>query len=227
MTYVDFAAVTNATHRSKRDNFMADWETVIYAKTEGDFEQKYASLRTKYSQQHTLINYIHNNKYPKRQQFAKAWTSKHRHLGHIVTSRAESGHSRFKQWLAHNHHDLLDIKDRWASLTKVFLTDYRADLARERDRIPHSLRVTRWNRIDITTTPPQVIERVDPELNNQIVARAIRLLVHQLELARDHIVNNKPCTGQFESIHGIPCYHSVRQMANHNVTVRKEHFHRH
>ena len=87
--------------------------------------------------------------------------------------------------------------------------------------------MTRWNSIDTTTTPPRVIERVDPELNKQIVARAIKLLVYQLDLARDHVVNNKPCTGQFESIHGIPCYHSVRQMANHNVTVRKEHFHRH
>ena len=38
ITHVDFAAVTNATYRSKRDNFMADWETVVYAKTEGEFE---------------------------------------------------------------------------------------------------------------------------------------------------------------------------------------------
>ena len=50
VTHVEFAAETNATRRSKRDNFMADWETVIYVKTEGDFKQKYTSLRTKYSQ---------------------------------------------------------------------------------------------------------------------------------------------------------------------------------
>ena len=39
------------------------------------------------------------------------------------------------------------------------------ELVRERDRVPHELRVTRWYPVDTTITPHRVIERVDLELN--------------------------------------------------------------
>jgi len=109
---------------------------------EQEFKERYASLQEKYVHQSTLLTYIHEEKYLKRQQFAKPWTSQVRYFGHTVTSRAESGHSKFKGWLLHSCHDLLDVKDRWALMTRSFLTDYRKELATERDRITHKLQVT-------------------------------------------------------------------------------------
>ena len=62
------------------------------------------------------------------------------------------------------------------SLHRVFLTDYRTQLARERDRVSHDLRITRWNPIDLVTE--EIIQRVDLELNKQIVVRIVKLLVY-------------------------------------------------
>ena len=107
---------------------MANWQAIIYTKTEQDFEEQYAALRVKYTNQISLINYIHENKYPKRHLFAKAWTSRINHLRHTVTSRVEGGHSRFKKWLSHNRHDLLSIRDQWKSMTRTFMQEYHKEL---------------------------------------------------------------------------------------------------
>lgn len=220
-----FSDETNKRRKQRREEFMADWEAICYARTEQEFEERYSSLREKYFHQSNLLTYLHEEKYPKRQQFAKPWTSQVCHFGHTVTSRAESGHSKFKGWLLHSRHDLLDIKDRWASMTRTFLTDYRKELATERDRITHELRVTRWNPKEFDPVTKQPIQYLDPELNNQVVDRALRLLVKQLEYARDDVQYNMPCSGQFEKIHGIPCYHTIREFRAAKITIKKGHIH--
>ena len=95
-----------------------------------------------------------------------------------------------------------------------FLNEYRKSIAQARDRVYHDLKASRW-------------DLLDPELNKQVVPEAMRLLVKQLYLARDEVVNNKPCTGNFEAIHGIPCYHTLRLMKSLNSIVRMEDFHCH
>jgi len=50
------------------------------------------------------------------------------------------------------------------------------------------------------------------------------LLVKQLYLAKDDVVKT---TGDFETIQGIPCYHSLRVMQRLNVKVTKHDFHKH
>ena len=98
---------------------MADWQALTYAKTEQDFEDGYMALRAKYFHQPLLIQYVHENKYPKRHLFTKAWTSQVHHLGHTVTSRVESGHSKFKLWLGHNRPVmLLDWRPFWIGLDR-------------------------------------------------------------------------------------------------------------
>ena len=103
---------------------MGDWDALYYTRTEEEFDERYATFHEKYGYLPLLIQYIHKEKYPKRKQFAKPWTSQVRHFGHTVTSRGESGHSQFKGWLLHNRHNLLNIKDRWASITRTFLTNF-------------------------------------------------------------------------------------------------------
>jgi hypothetical protein len=115
---------------------------VVYKRTDDEFEAAYRGLKEKYSGQPRILQYLDHNKYPKRQQFAKPWTSSHRHFGHIATSRGEAGHASFKRYLQGNRHDLLDLKDKWAVMMKVWRNDFLAQFAAARDRPAHELKAT-------------------------------------------------------------------------------------
>ena len=110
-------------------------------------------------------------------------------------------------------------------MTRTFLQEHRKELVQERDRVAHQLCVSRYNTIDKETQQPT--EYIDPNLNSQIVDRALKLFVNQLDLARDTVANNSPCSGIFEQIYGIPCYHSIRGLKDAKITIKKGHFHLH
>jgi len=204
---------------------MQRWERLCYARTEQEFEQLYATFHADYYHIHSLWEYINTEKYPKRKEFAKPWTGQVNHFGHTVTSAGEAGHSTFKKFLLHSKHDLLEIKDCWLLMTRTFLTNYRKQLAQERDRTTYELRVTRWNPKEVDPITKRPIHYLDPELNSQICDRALKLLVKQLKFASDEIEYNKPCTGYFEQIYSIPCYHTIRELRAANIMIKKGHFH--
>ena len=103
----------NEENKEKRKSFLERWNTVISQPTEEEFEDYYKLFKRFYADQPELVNYIEKNKYPVRHQFATAFTSKFRHLGHSATSRGENGHRMFKRYLLSSRHDLLELKDRW------------------------------------------------------------------------------------------------------------------
>ena len=187
---------------------------VVYAQTEEAFETAYSALKTKYADQPSLIEYLDQHKYPKRHGFVKAFTSRYRHFGHCVTSQGERGHSELKAYLQNNRHTLLDLKDRWVVMSRVFRVNYQKDLALARDRVYHDLNAKRW---------PDLL---NPKLNQQIVPEATKLLVQQLHLMKDE-VNQRPCRGSFERVNGIPCYHTLRTLRALKSTVGYEDFHPH
>src|SRR6266480_267724 len=225
MVHPEFGDEINTRRKAKRDEFMADWQALTFTKIEQDFEDRYTALRAKYPHQHLLLQYVRENKYPKYHLFIKAWTSQVRHLGHTVTSRVESGHSKFKLWLGHNRHDVLSIKDRWTSMTRIFLQEHCKELVQERDQVAHQLRVSRYNTIDKETQQPT--EYINPNLNSQIIDRGLKLFINQLNLTRDTVTNNSPCSGIFEQIYGIPCYHSIHGLKDTKITIKKGHFYLH
>jgi hypothetical protein len=59
---------------------------VVNQQTEEAFEQGYQELKRLYADQQALVSYLDAEKYPKRHQFVKAFTSKHSHFGHIAFS---------------------------------------------------------------------------------------------------------------------------------------------
>ena len=89
----------------------------------------------------------------------------------------------------------------------------------------HQLRVSRYNTINKETQQPT--KYIDLNLNSQIVNRALKLFINQLDLARDTVTNNSPCSGIFKQIYGIPCYHSIRGLKDAKITIKKGHFHLH
>jgi hypothetical protein len=110
-------------------------------------------------------------------------------------------------------------------MKNVFKVNYAKDLAIARTRIAHDLQAKRWDYVDPETR--QIVQVVDPDLNKQIVPAGMKLLVKQLYLARDDVVNNRQCSGDFETIYGIPCYHSLHEMQQLKVNIARHHFHRH
>ena len=74
-------------------------QQVVNAKTKESFEQAWETLRNQYSDQQDLLNYVQNNKYPKRHEWAKAFTCRYCHFDHQVTSKGEGGYAHFKQYL--------------------------------------------------------------------------------------------------------------------------------
>ena len=119
-----------------------------------------------------------------------------------------------KAYLQNNRHNLLDLKDRWVVMSRVFRVNYQKNLALVRGRVYHDLNAKRW---------PDLL---NPKLNQQIVPEAMKLLVKQLHLMKDE-VNQKPCSGSFERVNGIPCYHTLRTLGALKSTVGCEDFHPH
>ena len=97
-----------------------------------------------------------------------------------------------------NRHDLLELKDRIQTSIEVCIQNFKRDLAIKRDRVYHDLDAKRW-------------KCLDPQLNQQIVPQAMELLVKQLHLAKDEL-RVSHCSGSFMSIHGIPFYHTIRDL---------------
>jgi hypothetical protein len=140
---------------------------VVYTQTEEAFETAYNALKTKYADQPSLIEYLDQHKYPKRHGFVKAFISNYRH------SQGEWGYSELKAYLQNNRHNLLDLKDRWIVMSRVFRVNYQKDLAPARDHVYHDLNAKRW---------PDLL---GPKLSQQIVPAAMKLLVKQLHLMKD------------------------------------------
>jgi hypothetical protein len=112
-----------------------------------------------------------------------------------------------------NRHDLLELKDRIQTSIEVCIQNFKRELAIKRDRVYHDLNAKRW-------------KCLDPQLNQQIVPQAMELLVKQLHLAKDELRVN-PCSGSFMSIHGIPCYHIIRDLQQYQEQITRRHFHYH
>jgi hypothetical protein len=121
-------------------------EQTTYAKSEEQFEDLWRALKREYGDQPKITDYLDTYKYPKRQEFVKAWASKTKNLGHNVTSRGEGGHHYLKSFLEGNHHDLLELKDRIQASIEVFIANFKRDLAMKRDRVRIDLDMRRWKK---------------------------------------------------------------------------------
>jgi hypothetical protein len=175
----------------------------------------YQQLRSDYSDQPLLIEYLHNYKYPTRQQWAKAWTSHITHFGNCATSRLEGGHHHLKTWLTTNQGDLMELKDKLTAIHNVAQAKYRTEAATKRDRPAHQYHAKRWPKL------------LDQDLNYHISPPAMKLLAEQLFIIADQVAVVRPCTGCFEKIHQIPCHHTLRAYARYKRIVTKEDFHQH
>jgi hypothetical protein len=94
--------------RAEFDEFMQDWNQVLYSTTEQSFNTSYFDLRTKYSENRCLV-YLEKNVIPFKSLIAAAWTKFKKHLGNTVSSRAEGQHRVIKEYFSSSMGDLLSV----------------------------------------------------------------------------------------------------------------------
>jgi hypothetical protein len=99
-------------------------------------------------------------------------------------------------------------------MLNVWQNNFKATLAQSRDRVAHDLNAKRW-------------DYIDPELNKQVVPTGMKLLVKQLLLVPNEVNHHSECSSSFETINGIPCYHTIRELKRLNVKITKNHINKH
>ncbi len=119
----------------ERDQFMARWKQVVYAKTEYDFDQIWQKLLSDYSSQPALCSYLQQNQYQTRTAWAAAWTSQYRHYGTTTTSPIEGMHSVLKRYLGSSQGDLLLVVERIMNMVENQYSQYQKDIASARHTI--------------------------------------------------------------------------------------------
>lgn len=120
-----------------------------------------------------------------------------------------------KTWLTNNQGDLLELKDKIKASHDVVNTNFRRDAVTKRDRPAHEYHAKRWPKL------------LDQDLNRYIAPQAMKLLAEQLFRMADRVANTTPCSGSFEKIFQIPCYHTLRTYVNYERKVTKDDFHQH
>jgi hypothetical protein len=118
-----------------RDAFMERWIKVTYSKTKEAFEEAYQQLKTDYSEQLALLEYLDEFKYSTKELYAEAYTSQFKQYGITVTSRIESGHSCLKKFLGTSKSDLFGVVKVISMLHTEQYDKIRGGLAQSRDSI--------------------------------------------------------------------------------------------
>src|SRR5947209_4549497 len=102
------------------DQFLGAWKHVTYVATEEEFNARWDTFKDNAPPE--AIAYIEKQRLPEKHRYVAAWTNKHRHLEHIVSSRGESAHYRVKGYISTSTGTLLTVFD---SLTEAHENEFK------------------------------------------------------------------------------------------------------
>ena len=198
---------------NQRSEFMGRWAQIVYSKTEAEFESKWKALQTDYKDQDALCKYLDKNQYPVRHQWARPWTSQHRHYNTTSTSPIEGSHKVLKDYLMTSAGDLLRVVERIGHMVENQYHLYRNAIASARNTIKHTHRLEKMPFLPIG-------------IHHDITPPAIELVRKQDEIRQKYRRERRflPCTGSFERINDLPCYHTLQSMENVRSSLRMSHF---
>jgi hypothetical protein len=197
----------------QRSDFMGRWNQIVYSKTEAEFESKWKALQNDYKNQDALCRYLRKNQYPVRHQWARPWTSQHRHYGTTSTSPLEGMHKVLKDYLMTSKGDLLRVVQRIEHMVLNQYNKYRDQIASAKNKIKHEHRLEK-------------MPFLPPDIHSTVTPPAIEHVRKQHELRQKHRRERRvhPCTGSFERINGLPCYHTIQSMEDRGSSLRMAHF---
>jgi hypothetical protein len=173
--------------REQFDNFMKDINQLLQSSTETSFNDSLIEFRAKYSNSRGADEYIISNVIPLKEFIAQPWTNSVRHFGNTATSRAEGQHRVIKEYFNSSGGDLLTAVSNLHLSSKNQFREFNAKIEQEK--------ITVYRRH----------EAMYENVRGKISSTALQLVQLQLMAARPR----KKCSGNFHSVHGIICGHTL------------------
>jgi len=165
----------------------------------------------------TVVRYVNSNWLPLKEKFVRAWTSQHRHLGNVATSRVEGAHNLLKQMLHKRMTDIMGIGHTILDLFRRQAAEASSRMAAEGTR----QLLLAGNRVLTPATderPAFLLRDLLQPLHFHVSHYAIKQVVRQADMLRR--ADLPPCTGGFRRVWGLPCVHELLQHAVEHRPVR-------
>ena len=173
---------------------------------------KWDELLNDYKNQKALCDYLRNNQWHTRKEWAAAWTSQHRHYNTITSSPVEGMHKVLKDYLQTSRGDLLRVVGRIEQMINSQYNKYRKDIASSKHRIKFEHK-------------PELMPYLPPDIHDVLTPPAIER-IRQQDLLRQKERQRRgghPCSGLFEKTNGLPCRHTLQDVRNSGSTLRLNH----
>ncbi|OWY49387.1 Transcription factor FAR1-related protein [Alternaria alternata] len=193
-----------------RARFMKRWTQLVYAKSRIEFQLKWDELLDYYSHQQELCRYLQDTLYSTRTEWAAAWTSHHRHYNTITSSPVEGMHEVLNDHLMISGGDLLRVVRRIEEMIDSQYNKYSKDIASAK----HSVKFEHRR---------EAMPFLPPGIHNVLTPPAIECIRQQDLLRRKEQrqrQGGQPCSGLFEKMNGLPCRHTLQEVAVAGSTLR-------
>ncbi|KAG9189955.1 hypothetical protein G6011_06823 [Alternaria panax] len=193
-----------------RARFIERWTQLVYAKRPTEFELKWNELLNDYSHQQELCRYLQDDLYLTSTEWAAAWTSHYRHYNTITSSPIEGMHEVLKGHLMTSRGDLRRVVGRIEEMVNSQYNKYSKDIASAQRSVQFEHRL-------------EAIPFLPPGIHNVLTPPAIER-IRQQDLLRQKEQRQRqggqPCSGVFEKTNGLPCRHTLQEVAAAGSTLR-------
>ena len=181
----------------KEDHKVGEFQRLIHASNEADFDLRWQELQTKYDAiDEGICSYLTDELIPKKQQWSKAWTDTKLHFNNHTTSLGEGGHAHLKADLKKSTGDLDDVVEVADQYCDHIRTQYINKLDEAKQRLDRTLGGKPLYRDLIAFITPHALREIDTQYKRLLEARAKG-------------VNLPACTGVFRRTMGLPCAHDI------------------
>jgi len=170
---------------------------------------KWDELLKDYSHQQELCEYLRENQYHTRTEWAAAWTSHHRHYNTTTNSPVEGMHKVLKDYVMTSRGDLLRVVGRIEQMINNQYNKYRKEITSSKHSIKFKHKLE-----SMPFLPPGSYSVLTPPAIELIRQQDLLLQKHQRQRGGMH-----PCSGLFKKSNGLPCYHTLQAIRNSGSTL--------
>ena len=175
------------------DTFFAEWNALIYAHSEGLFNELWEQFAVKY-RSNDVVEYLDITYITHAHRFVKCFTNRVLHFDTTSTSRGEGAHAMLKRHLGTSSGDLKTVVDAISLLLTNEYHDYQIKLNEDKIRYPLELR-------------KPIFQQLSPYVSTE----AIRRINTQYQLLTDQPTALPSCTNTFTTSTGLPCSHQIQE----------------
>lgn len=189
-----------------------DFNLILNAPTEEEFNTAWANFKTEYNWHHdAVVRYIEDQWIPHKEKIMAAWVNYYPHYGNRATSRVEGFHKEVKKLIPNAVGHLKDVLEKFT----IYLARRNLDIRIEIERIRFKRRMDHLMPIFrdcYTTIAPYALDRVLAHI------KTINLNPHTVL---------KCCTGQLKASMGLPCSHIIQERMRAEQSISVDDFNHH